>query len=163
MRVLSSLLLIWSRRTGCTWLDIVSNYKCFSEYFVFIWFCLSPGLCLNVVWQHWWISVLTGCVFVDFFRNLRVVCISHLSHDVQPLMPAALLRNKLIALRSSPLSNLRLPADAYYVISSVSELTFFGVIGNSNYFANLKFQIQFQFRLFKKNKFQFQIQFQLLF
>ena len=39
----------------------------------------------------------------------------------------------------------------------------FLVIGNSNYFANLKFQIQFQFRLFKKNKFQFQIQFQLLF
>ena len=47
------------------------------------------------------------------------MCISHLSHDVQPLMPAALLRDKLIALRSSPLSNLRLPADAYYVISSL--------------------------------------------
>ena len=36
------------------------------------------------------------------------------------------------------------------VTISVSEFTFFGVIGNSNYFANLKFQIQFQFRLFKK-------------
>ena len=43
--------------------------------------------------------------------------------------------------------NRRTDGEGGYSIS-VSELTFFGVIGNSNYFANLKFQIQFQFRLF---------------
>ena len=49
------------------------------------------------------------------------------------------------------------PSGKYQI--SVSELTFFLVIGNFNYLPNLKFQIQFQFRLFKKNKFQFQITF----
>jgi exonuclease III len=34
-------------------------------------------------------------------------------------MPEALFRDKLVALHSSPLSSLRLPADAYYVISSL--------------------------------------------
>lgn len=47
------------------------------------------------------------------------MCICNLSHDVQPLMPAALLRSELVDLCSSPLSSLRLPADAYYVISSL--------------------------------------------
>ena len=47
------------------------------------------------------------------------MCISYLSYDVQPLMPEALFRDKLVALHSSPLSSLRLPADAYYVISSL--------------------------------------------